>query len=194
MSIRSFHGDDTDNDGFYTDKHGIYPSIPGKSPVLVDGITECTVSAGPYTVDSPTFADVHGRAWMSTNEQDLSWLRRYTWSYRDWPCIVRDQSVYNPYTSMLVYRKYSNTVPVVIHSHFGGYTVPPGLCTEPTRLIFARDDRGEKLNMFIILRSLPDGPGRLPVFTRFMTVYYGPPRKITDHHKLTVQDDPACHL
>jgi hypothetical protein len=46
-----------------------------------------------------------GRTRMSTNKQDLSLLRRYPWS----SVTGRDQSVYNPYTSMLVHRKYSYT-------------------------------------------------------------------------------------
>jgi hypothetical protein len=95
-STRSSHGDGTDNDSFCKDEHSIYLYITGKSPLHVGGIKESTVTAGPYTVDSWTFANVHGRTQVSTNEQDLSWLRRYPWSYRDWPCTVRDQFVYKP--------------------------------------------------------------------------------------------------
>ena len=115
MSTWPFHGGNTENDGFYTAEHGIYKYIPGNTPVHAGVITERTVSAGPYTVDSRTFTDGYGRTQMSTNEQDLSWMRRYPWSYRK-PCTVRDQPMYNQYTSMLVCRKYS-------------YTDSPGLYT-----------------------------------------------------------------
>jgi hypothetical protein len=58
VSTWSFHGGDMDNEGFYTDEHCIYPYIPGKTPVRADVVTECTVSAGPYTVDSQTYVSV----------------------------------------------------------------------------------------------------------------------------------------
>jgi hypothetical protein len=69
---RSFHGGDTENEGFCAEEHGIYLYIPGKTLVNSGVITEHEVSAGPYTVDSRTYADVH-------NEQDLSLHRRYLW-------------------------------------------------------------------------------------------------------------------
>jgi hypothetical protein len=76
VSTRPFHSGDTENDGFYTDEHGIYSYIPGKTPVHAVVITERTVSVGPYT-------PIHGRTRMFTYEQDLFLLRRYPWSYRD---------------------------------------------------------------------------------------------------------------
>jgi hypothetical protein len=48
-------GGDMDNAGFYTIyKLGIYTYmyVPGETPVHASVITECTVSAGPYTVIS----------------------------------------------------------------------------------------------------------------------------------------------
>jgi hypothetical protein len=109
---------------------------------------------------------IHGRTRMSTNKQDLSLLRRYPWS----SVTGRVLSGINPYTSMLVYRKYSYT------DGHGLYTVT----SVATRylLVYSRNlgtntvdvDPGEKLNvLFLALtarwsRTTP-GP---------CTVYHGP--------------------
>jgi hypothetical protein len=170
VSTRSFQGGNTDNDGFHADEHDMYLYIPGSRSVWSLSVL---------------IRLLHGRKPMSTNEQDLCLLRQYPCSYRDWPCTVRDKSVYNPRTPILVYWKYSyrngpslhmvtwvatQYLPVYTRNQHGWYS--SGTIQE------------EKLSMFNFLCSLPDGPGRCPVVTRFITDYQG----------LTNRDDPASHL
>jgi hypothetical protein len=126
---------------------------------------------------------IHRHTWMSTNKQDLSLLRRYPWS----SVTGRVLSGINPCTTMLFYRKYS---------HMDG----PGLYTVTsvaTRYLpiysrnqHVRDDPEENLNVFNFLCSLLDGPGRRPVLARFV---HGLSRITTDHHGLTVRDDPPSY-
>ena len=102
MSTRPFHGGNTENEGFYTDEHGIYLYINGKTPVHTGVITERTVSVGPYTVDSRMATDVRGCPQMNKIFLGCVDIRGHT-------VTGRVLSGINPYTSMLVYRKYLYT-------------------------------------------------------------------------------------
>jgi hypothetical protein len=71
VSIQFYHGGNMDNAGFYKDKHGIYPYIPGINLVHASVITECTVSAGPSMVVSRMYVDVHGWVNLCMNRRHL---------------------------------------------------------------------------------------------------------------------------
>jgi hypothetical protein len=73
-----------------------------------------------------------------------------------------------------------------LHGHFGGYTVPRVLYTEPARLIFVRDDPGE--NVFCAhSRMVPDDARCLH---GLYTVYHGLSRATTNCHGSSRIDCP----
>jgi hypothetical protein len=117
---------------------------------------------------------IHGRTQMSTNEQDFSLLRRYPWSNRVLSGINPCKICIHPCLS--IENICTRLVPVFTRSLrwlHGTSRFIHGTNTVDFR-------PGEKLNMFNFSRSLPDGPGRRPVHTRFV-------------HGLTVRDDPTSH-
>ena len=108
VSTRPFHDGNTENDGFYTDEHGIYPYIHGKTPVHVGVITERAISAGPYTVDSRTATDVRGCPQMNKIFLGCVDIRGHTVTGRVPsginPCTIRTQpcsSIENSRTRMV---------------------------------------------------------------------------------------------